>query len=107
MEIWHHSVRNERAPFNKLRRRTRTSEHGPQVEELSAIIKLMLNQKLPRFQWTQDRADSDGEAASDLSGCLPPTATKFPLIMIVYDWDGTPWTQVGTDNDRETANDQF
>ena len=72
--------------------------------------------------WTQLGADIDGEAAGDNSGnsvALSSNGTRVAIGAIgnddngndsghvrVYDWNGTAWTQVGTDIDGEVGNDQ-
>jgi hypothetical protein len=72
--------------------------------------------------WTQTGADIDGEAASDNSGSSVAISTDGNRIAIganrndgngsmaghvrVYNWDGTAWTQTGSDIDGEAAEDQ-
>ena len=72
--------------------------------------------------WTQTGTDIDGEAASDNSGSSVAMSTDGNHIVIgaqrndgsgnmaghvrVYSWNGTAWTQTGTDIDGEAAEDQ-
>jgi hypothetical protein len=73
-------------------------------------------------QWTQLGADIDGEVAGDNSGwsvSLSSDGSRVAMSAItnndnghysgqvrVYEYDGTAWTQLGTDLDGEAANDQ-
>jgi hypothetical protein len=72
--------------------------------------------------WTQTGSDIDGEAASDNSGSSVAMSTDGIHIVIgaqrndgsgnmaghvrVYSWNGTAWTQTGSDIDGEAAEDQ-
>ena len=72
--------------------------------------------------WTQTGADIDGEAAADTSGSSVAMSTDGNHIAIgaqrndgngsmaghvrVYSWNGTAWTQTGSDIDGEAAEDQ-
>ena len=72
--------------------------------------------------WTQTGSDIDGEAASDNSGSSVAMSTDGNRIVIgaqrnddsgnmaghvrVYSWNGTAWTQTGSDIDGEAAEDQ-
>jgi hypothetical protein len=75
--------------------------------------------------WGQDGTDIDGEASYDYSGYSVAMSSDGSRIAIgaigndinmgpignnaghvrVYDWDGTSWTQVGTDIDGEASGD--
>ena len=72
--------------------------------------------------WTQTGSDIDGEAAADTSGSSVAMSTDGNHIAIganrndgngsmaghvrVYSWNGTAWTQTGSDIDGEAAEDQ-
>ena len=72
--------------------------------------------------WTQLGADIDGEAASDQSGYSVSMNAAGDRLAIgalsndgngsnaghvrIYDWNGTAWTQLGTDIDGEAASDE-
>jgi hypothetical protein len=72
--------------------------------------------------WTQTGSDIDGEAAADNSGSSVAMSTDGNHIVIgaqrndgngsmaghvrVYSWNGTAWTQTGSDIDGEAADDQ-
>lgn len=69
--------------------------------------------------WTQVGNDIDGEAAGDASGGAVSLSADGDRIAIgavnnngntghvrVYDWDGSAWTQVGSDIDGEAIGDQ-
>ena len=72
--------------------------------------------------WTQTGSDIDGEAASDNSGSSVAMSADGNRIAIgaqrndgsgnmaghvrVYSWNGTAWTQTGSDIDGEAAEDQ-
>ena len=72
--------------------------------------------------WTQTGSDIDGEAAADTSGSSVAISTDGNHIAIgaqrndgngsmaghvrVYSWNGTAWTQTGSDIDGEAADDQ-
>ena len=72
--------------------------------------------------WTQTGSDIDGEAASDNSGSSVAMSADGNRIAIgaqrndgngsmaghvrVYSWNGTAWTQTGSDIDGEAADDQ-
>jgi hypothetical protein len=72
--------------------------------------------------WTQTGSDIDGEAAADNSGSSVAMSTDGNHIVIgaqrndgngsmaghvrVYSWNGTAWTQTGSDIDGEAAEDQ-
>ena len=72
--------------------------------------------------WTQTGADIDGEAAADTSGSSVAMSADGNRIVIgaqrndgngsmaghvrVYSWNGTAWTQTGSDIDGEAAEDQ-
>ena len=72
--------------------------------------------------WTQTGSDIDGEAAADTSGSSVAISTDGNHIAIgaqrndgngsmaghvrVYSWNGTAWTQTGSDIDGEAAEDQ-
>jgi len=67
--------------------------------------------------WTQLGADIDGEAAGDRSGWSVSMNAAGDRLAIgarnnanaghvrIYDWNGTAWTQLGTDIDGEAAGD--
>ena len=67
--------------------------------------------------WTQVGADIDGEAANDRSGWSASLSADGNTLAFgapsgsssghvrVYSWDGSAWTQVGTDIDGEAAGD--
>jgi len=73
--------------------------------------------------WTQLGTDIDGEAAGDRSGSSVSMNATGDRVAIgayinnngngvnaghvrIYDWNGTAWTQLGTDIDGEAANDR-
>ena len=71
--------------------------------------------------WTQLGTDIDGEAAYDKSGHVSMNATGNRVAIgarfnsgsavsaghvRIYEWDGTAWTQLGTDIDGEGPHDQ-
>jgi hypothetical protein len=68
--------------------------------------------------WTQLGTDIDGEAANDRSGSSVSMNAAGDRVAIgafgngvnaghvrIYDWNGTAWTQLGTDIDGEAAGD--
>ena len=73
--------------------------------------------------WTQKGADVDGEAAGDYSGWSVSLSSDGTILAIgghlndangtdsghvrVYEWNGSAWTQKGSDIDGEAAGDQF
>ncbi len=72
--------------------------------------------------WTQQGNDLDGEAADDLSGKSIDLAANGNVVAIgatsndgggiesghvrIYSWDGAVWTQMATDIEGETTDDQ-
>ena len=75
------------------------------------------------LNWTQRGTDIDGEAAGDISGGSVSLSSDGSILAIgallndgtglnaghvrVYNWDGTSWTQQGSDIDGEAAGDFF
>lgn len=74
-------------------------------------------------QWVQKGGDIDGEAGGDRFGSSVSISSNGDIVAIgstrndgngtdaghvrIYDWNGSAWTQKGSDIDGESANDKF